>query len=108
MSKTALPQPTMAMGIAPLAFVLCCEQFVAVILRNEGSLIVYKFDDNTSCTNFKVIQEKKLDRYVVDASIRLREDDTCRGIDIIALLCDHENLKDGRIVTVSISDNCSS
>eukprot|EP00554_Chaetoceros_debilis_P010300 CAMPEP_0194106814 /NCGR_PEP_ID=MMETSP0150-20130528/6783_1 /TAXON_ID=122233 /ORGANISM="Chaetoceros debilis, Strain MM31A-1" /LENGTH=2377 /DNA_ID=CAMNT_0038795057 /DNA_START=138 /DNA_END=7274 /DNA_ORIENTATION=- len=107
-SKTTLPQPTMAMGIAPSAFVLCCEQFVAVILRNEGSLIVYKFDDNKSSTNFNVIQQKKLDRYVVDASIRLREDDTCRGIDIIALLCDRENLKDGRIVTVSISDNYSS
>jgi hypothetical protein len=87
----------MAMGTAPAAFCLTCQEFIAVILRNIGHLIVYKFLNG----KLHLVHEKKLERYIVDAAIRAKPG--ISGIEAVLLACEPNDIKDGRILTITIS-----
>ena len=90
--------PAMAMGTAPAAFCLCCQTYIIVILRDQGYLVAYRYVDGK--LNF--VDETKLGRYVVDAAIRIQQNGS-EGVDVVTLLCDTDDIKDGRMVTISIS-----
>lgn len=94
---TYIPEPAMAMGTLPQAFCLCCGQYVVIILRAMGILFALIRDNNKlSC-----IGKQELDHFVVEAAIKHGKEDGT--VEVIALLCEQENLKDGRIVTIHIS-----
>jgi len=95
--EVSVAAPAMAMGEAAPAFCLCCQNFVVVILRNKGFFVAYQFEDN----DLYLIDEKNFGRYVVDAAIKTHQESD--EIDVVLLLCDSESVKDGRIVTITIS-----
>lgn len=96
-SEDLLDAPTMAMGTSPLAFSLCCNNYVIVILRDLGYLVAYRFEDN----QLELVNDTKLGSYVVDAAVKVQSESG--GIDIVTLVCDESNVRDGRIVTISIN-----
>jgi hypothetical protein len=87
----------MAMGTSPSAFCLCCKNFLIVILRDQGYLVAYRFEHN----QLVFVNDARLGCFVVDAAIKVQNESS--GVDVVALLCDNSNVKDGRIVTVSIN-----
>ena len=92
-----IPEPAMAMGTLPQAFCLCCGEYVVVILRAVGVLFtLIRVDNKLSC-----VGKQELDHFVVEAAIRHGKE--YGTVEIIALLCEQTNLKDGRIITIHIS-----
>lgn len=89
--------PTMAMGAAPSVICLCYRDIVVVVLRDQGYIV-----------SFQLVHEKlvfmnkaKVGCYVIDAGIEAKKESS--GVDIICLLCDKDNIKDGHIARISIS-----
>lgn len=89
--------PTMAMGTAPAAFCLSCQDFVVVTLRSVGYLAAYKFANK----KLDLVHEMKLERYIVDAAIRAQPG--LSGIEVVVLACEPNDVRDGRILTINIS-----
>lgn len=87
--------PTMAMGNAPAALCLTCERFIIAIFRSMGYLLIYSFIDD----KLTLVDKYKFGRYVVDAAIRRVS--TTDGVEIVLLICEGEDMPDGRIVTVN-------
>jgi len=92
-----IDEPTMAMGTAPQALCLSCQDFIVVILRNIGHILIYKFINR----KLDLVHETKLEKFIVDASIKAQPG--IDGIEAIMLTCEPEDIKDGRIVTIYVS-----
>lgn len=86
--------PAMAMGDVPIALCLTCKDIIVVIFRSTGYIMIYIFRDE----GLTLQRDIHLERYVVDAAVR--ENPTTGGMEVVALVCDGENLQDGRIVTI--------
>ena len=87
-------EPAMAMGTAPAIFCLCCQNHIVVIVRAVGAFASYEYTkDGLIFTG-----RKYTNRYVIDAGIRSDVEDN-EMVEVVALLCEESNPKDGKIVT---------
>ncbi|KAL7540930.1 hypothetical protein ACHAXR_010494, partial [Thalassiosira sp. AJA248-18] len=89
--------PSMSMGPSPEALCCCHDGFIAVVIRRIGLVFAYDF----SSGELFLVGKSGLGQYVVDAAIRSSNLDG--EVELVLLLCESDDPKDGRIATVSIS-----
>jgi hypothetical protein len=85
--------PTMAMGTFPEALCVSLSNILVVIIRRKGLVVAFELDD----TELNLIAQESVDHYVVDAVMRYSAE--VGGAEIVMLLSDDANPKDGRIVS---------
>jgi hypothetical protein len=85
--------PVLAMGTYPAA--ICCSlaNIVVVIIRSKGLVVAYELEDG----DMSLIAHEGVGHYVIDAVMRYSEE--VGGAEIVMLLSDTENPKDGRMVS---------
>ena len=85
--------PVLAMGTYPAA--ICCSlaNIVVVIIRSKGLVVAYELEDG----DMSLIAREGVGHYVIDAVMRYSEE--VGGAEIVMLLSDTENPKDGRMVS---------
>eukprot|EP00977_Amphora_coffeiformis_P021910 scaffold10056_cov164-Amphora_coffeaeformis.AAC.7 len=85
--------PVLAMGTYPAA--ICCSlaNIVVVIIRSKGLVVAYELEDG----DMSLIAREGVGHYVIDAVMRYSEE--VGGAEIVMLLSDTENSKDGRMVS---------
>ena len=91
--------PSMSMGHTPEVLCCCHDDFIVVVIRRKGLIFAYDFSSEDELV---FIGKSKLRHYVVDAAIR-SSDVSVGSVELVALLCDTEDLKDGLVATVHIS-----
>ena len=85
--------PTLAMGVFPDVMVCTLGNIIVVILRATGTMIAYEFKANS----VHLIVTLSVDHYVIDAVMRYSAIEG--GAEVLMLLSDSKNHKDGRIVS---------
>lgn len=85
--------PTLAMGSWPE--VLCCSlgTTIVIIIRRKGLVIAYELAE----TGLELIAQESVGRFVVDAVMRYSALEG--GAEIVLLMSDAENARDGRVGT---------
>jgi hypothetical protein len=85
--------PTLAMGTWPE--VLCCSlgSTIVIIVRRKGLVVAYELAD----TGLELIAQENVGHYVVDAVMRYSAVEG--GAEIVLLMSDSENPRDGRVGT---------
>jgi hypothetical protein len=85
--------PTLAMGPKPEA--ICCSlaNIVVILVRRKGLVIAYELEDG----DLSLIASEEVGHYIVDAVMRYSAE--VGGAEIVMLLADNENSKDGRMVS---------
>lgn len=88
-----LEPPALAMGSYPEA--LCCSlgNIVVVIIRRKGLVAAFELEED----DLSLIALEGVDHYVIDAVMRYSAE--VGGAEIVMLLSDTENPKDGRMVS---------
>ena len=92
----------MIMGHTPYAIILCQNDFIILILRRFGAIVLFSFDDG----ELSYVGRTTLEHYVIDATVREAEDKS--GIEVVALTgFDGEDLNerfpDGNIIVMHVS-----
>lgn len=90
-------EPTMAMGTSPAVICCCHENTIVAAVRRKGLVAAYQFADSS----LEFVGQKHVNQYIVDAAIRPGEVEGEK--EIVLLLSDPENPKDGRAATISLS-----
>lgn len=85
--------PPLAMGTYPEALCVSLSNIVVVILRRQGLVAAYELDEN----ELNLIAQECVEHYVIDAVMRYSPE--VGGAEIVMLLVDDANPKDGRIVS---------
>lgn len=88
-----LDPPPLAMGVFPDVMVCTLGNIIVVILRATGTMIAYDFKANS----VQLIVTISVDHYVIDAVMRYSAVEG--GAEVLMLLSDSKNHKDGRIVS---------
>lgn len=85
--------PSLAMGTWPE--VLCCSlgSTIVIIVRRKGLVVAYELAD----TGLELIAQEHVGHYVVDAVMRYSAVEG--GAEIVLLMSDSENTRDGRVGT---------
>ena len=85
--------PALAMGTFPEA--ICCSlaNIVVVLIRRKGLIVAFELEDG----DMSLIAREGVDHFVVDAVMRYSAE--VGGAEIVMLLADDENSKDGRMVS---------
>ena len=85
--------PSLAMGTYPEA--ICCSlaNIVVVLIRRKGLIVAFELEDG----DMSLIAREGVDHYVIDAVMRYSAE--VGGAEIVMLLADDENPKDGRMVS---------
>jgi hypothetical protein len=85
--------PPLAMGTAPDA--ICCSlaNIVVVIIRRKGLIVAFELDDG----EITLIASEDVGHFIIDAVMRYSAE--VGGAEVVMLLADNENPKDGRIVS---------
>mmetsp|Transcript_11502 Transcript_11502/g.18251 ORF Transcript_11502/g.18251 Transcript_11502/m.18251 type:complete len:116 (-) Transcript_11502:138-485(-) len=91
------PSPSMSMGPLPEALICCHDDFIVAVIRKKGLVFAYDF----SSGDLVLVGKSGLGQYVVDAAIRSGNADG--DAEVVLLLCESDDQKDGRIATVHIS-----
>ena len=88
-----LEPPMLAMGTYPEA--ICCSlaNIVVVIIRRKGLIIAFELEDG----DMSLIAREGVGHFVIDAVMRYSAE--VGGAEIVMLLSDDENPKDGRMVS---------
>lgn len=89
--------PPLSMGSSPEALCCCHDNFIVAIMRKQGLAFAYNF----TCGNLSLVGRIMLGHYVVDAAIRSGNSDN--EVELVILLCDSDDSKDGRVAIVTIS-----
>jgi hypothetical protein len=92
LGNSILEAPTLAMGVYPYTLVCSLGSFIAVLMRDTGSMLAYQLHNNNKLT---LIAKENIGHYIVDAVMRYSAIEG--GIEIVMLLSDTNNNKDGRI-----------
>jgi len=92
-----LPEPTLAMGTWPEVICSCIGRLVVVAMRRTGLVAAYRFDGNA----LEMVEAYPTGHYIVDAALRLGKEDGT--IEIVILQSDNSNLKDGRVVSITVN-----
>jgi hypothetical protein len=87
------PPPSLAMGTFPEAICCSLSNIVVVIIRRKGLIAAFELEDD----DLSLIAQEGVGHYVVDAVMRYSAE--VGGAEIVMLLSDNEDLKDGRIVS---------
>ena len=95
--KVDLTPPTLAMGTWPEVFVCCYENIVVTTIRRKGLLTAYEFTDDQTLS---LIHTETFPHYVVDAAVRSGMNDG--EAEVVLLLSDSANQRDGRVVSIII------
>lgn len=90
---THLEPPTLAMGVFPESMVCSLGNIIVVVLRNMGAMLAYEFKNNS----VHLIAKEDLGHYVVDSVMRYSAIEG--SAEIVMLLSDNDNHKDGRIAS---------
>jgi hypothetical protein len=85
--------PQMAMGPLPEVICVSLSNIVVVIIRRKGLVVAYELEEE----ELNLIAEECIAHYVVDAVMRYSEE--VGGAEIVILLADDDNPKDGRTVS---------
>ena len=85
--------PALAMGTFPEA--ICCSlaNIVVVLIRRKGLIVAFELEDG----DMSLIAREGVDHFVIDAVMRYSAE--VGGAEIVMLLADEENSKDGRMVS---------
>jgi hypothetical protein len=95
--KKNLPEPSLSMGLAPVAFILSLEDAVVVLFRKQGLVFAYALESG----ELTLIGRKNVGHFIVDATLAAGE---LKGeIEIVMLLCSPSNSRDGRISVCQVS-----
>jgi len=89
--------PSMSMGPLPEALCCCHDDFIVAVIRRKGAVFAYDF----SSGDLVLIGKSDVGQYIVDAAIRSSSVEN--EVELVLLLCENDNLKDGRVATVNIS-----
>lgn len=92
-ASTDFAPPALAMGPLPEALCVSLSNIVVVVLRRKGLVAAFEFDEN----GLNIIAMECVDHFVIDAVMRYSSD--IGGAEIVMLLSDNNNEKDGRIVS---------
>lgn len=87
------PPPSLAMGDYPEA--ICCSlaNILVIVIRRMGLIVAYEMEDG----DLGLIASEEVGHFVVDAVMRYSAE--VGGAEIVMLLADNENPKDGRMVS---------
>jgi hypothetical protein len=91
--QKSFPPPVLAMGTLPEALCISCSNIIVVILRRQGIIAAFELEEQ----ELDLIAQERVDHFVIDAIMRFSVE--AAGAEIIMLLSDTENLRDGRIVS---------
>jgi hypothetical protein len=91
--------PSMSMGHTPEVLCCCHDEFIVVVIRRKGFVLAYDFSSDNELI---LVGKSRLGQYVVDAAIR-SSDVVDESVELVALLCESEDSKDGRVATINIS-----
>jgi len=85
--------PSLAMGSFPEAICCSLSNILVVIIRRKGLIAAFELEDDA----LSLIAQEGVGHYIVDAVMRYSAE--VGGAEIVMLLSDTENPKDGRIVS---------
>jgi hypothetical protein len=85
--------PVLAMGPLPEVLCVSLSNIIVVILRRKGLVAAFEYDEN----ELNIIAMECVDHFVIDAVMRYSSE--VGGAEIVMLLSDITNQKDGRIVS---------
>ena len=85
--------PALAMGPLPEALCVSLSNIIVVIMRRKGLVAAFEYEEN----ELNIIAMECVDHFVIDAVMRYSSD--VGGAEIVMLLSDNNNGKDGRIVS---------
>ena len=94
---TSLAEPIMATGSYPHVLILCLEHVIVLIFRRYGIVMAFLYNGEDSIVK---LGRKKIDHYVVDASIKRGD---VKGEIQLILLLSLPNKSDGYIAEIQIS-----
>ena len=89
--------PSMSMGPLPEALCCCHDDFIVAVIRRKGLVFAFDFSNG----DLIMAGKSGLGQYVVDAAIRSSNVDG--EVELVLLLCESDDPKDGRVATVNIS-----
>jgi len=89
--------PSMSMGPLPEALCCCHDDFIVAVIRKKGLVFAYDF----SSGDLVLVGNSELGQYIVDAAIRSSNVDG--EVELVLLLCESDDSRDGRVATVNIS-----
>jgi hypothetical protein len=92
-SQVDFPLPALAMGSLPEVLCLSLSNIIVVILRRQGIVTAFDLEEE----DLDLIAQECVGHYIIDAVLRFSVE--AGGAEIVMLLSDAENLKDGRIVS---------
>jgi hypothetical protein len=90
---TDFEPPALAMGPLPEALCVSLSNIIVVIMRRKGLVAAFEYEEN----DLNIIAMECVDHFVIDAVMRYSSD--VGGAEIVMLLSDSNNEKDGRIVS---------
>jgi hypothetical protein len=85
--------PSLAMGPLPEALCVSLSNIIVVVLRRKGFVAAFEYEGN----ELNIIAIESVGHYVIDAVMRYSPE--VGGAEIVMLLSDTNNQKDGRIVS---------
>jgi hypothetical protein len=88
-----LDAPTLAMGVFPESMICSLGNIIVVLLRAKGVMLAYEYKNGA----VRSIAKENIGHYVVDAVMRYSAIEG--GAEIVMLLSDNYNHKDGRIAS---------
>lgn len=89
--------PPLAMGTWPEVICCCYENMIVAAVRRKGLVAVYEFCGN----DMGLIFSDAVGHFIVDAAVRSGKGSDGK-VEVVLLLCDNENPKDGRVVSISL------
>lgn len=89
--------PPLAMGTWPEVICCCCENMIVVAVRRKGLVAVYEFSSSSLGLTFS----EAVGHFIVDAAVRSGKGSDGK-VEVVLLLCDNDNPKDGRVVSISL------
>lgn len=90
---SVLEPPALAMGGFPDAMVCTLGNIIVVLFRAFGAMLAYEFKNN----GVQMIADERVEHYIIDAVMRYSAIEG--SAEIVMLLSDNDNPKDGRIVS---------
>ncbi|KAL3810747.1 hypothetical protein ACHAXA_008560 [Cyclostephanos tholiformis] len=91
--------PSMSMGYTPEVLCCCHDGFIVVVVRRKGFILAYDFSSDDELI---LVGKSQLGRYVVDAAVR-SSNTADESVELVVLLCESEDPKDGRVASINIS-----
>lgn len=96
-NNTSYAAPPLSMGNTPAALCCCHDGFIVVAIRKNGLVFAYDLSND----DLSIVGRITLGQYVIDAAIR--SGNTDNEVESVLLLCESDDLNDGRIASITFS-----